>query len=576
VLTKPDLLPAGSSDSPLQKVLSNAELKFGYGYFVVKNPDQVMLNNRLTHHDARFQEQEFFTTKQPWNTSLRSYRGRFGTPNLQHFLSKKLAGQMIKALPVIYDQVQVRLDDVDSKLRNIPEPPTHGAARIIMDLLIAFSDHVRREMEGSYPCKDWRNSWKDLRDEFFAGLDAMRPTMRTRGQRDYGLYTLAGKSSDDPVCLSDGDDDDDMVGQPQTPQSKRKLENTTTPTSNKKSRFSVPPVSTPQKNPHVNGVDYNGKRKVFQLDEVCQHLDANSHQKIPGHIEWKVVDDLIRQTISHWRVPTDKLFNDLTNRLKDFIRLTFEQYFQVRKDTKLYTEAWKTVENILATSLTEVSSMAYDSYNDEVEGPYTFHEAIFNNEKKTMREKYREARFETRLRIYMEEMAHHVGEEKVSSKDKLRKNDIVCARLREEPYEVEVDVVAKIASYYVFAVRRFHDAICMRIESKFFARLRMKLRDDMEDTLGINGEEGSQKAAELLAEPLHHAARRKELMAMRDALLQGQRELDALHEKHGTQLSASQGSNGYAVPTSSASFGPTSTPLTDEMLDITQSGRVRR
>jgi hypothetical protein len=224
VLTKPDLLPAGSSDSPLQKVLSNAELKFGYGYFVVKNPDQVMLNNRLTHHDARFQEQEFFTTKQPWNTSLRSYRGRFGTPNLQHFLSKKLAGQMIKALPVIYDQVQVRLDDVDSKLRNIPEPPTHGAARIIMDLLIAFSDHVRREMEGSYPCKDWRNSWKDLRDEFFAGLDAMRPTMRTRGQRDYGLYTLAGKSSDDPVCLSDGDDDDDMVGQPQTPQSKRKLE----------------------------------------------------------------------------------------------------------------------------------------------------------------------------------------------------------------------------------------------------------------------------------------------------------------------------------------------------------------
>jgi hypothetical protein len=113
VLTKPDLLPAGSSDTPLQRVLSNAELKFGYGYFVVKNPDQVMLNNRLKHHDARFQEQEFFATNQPWSTSLRSHRGRFGTPNLQDFLSKKLAGQMIKALPVIYDQVQVRLDDVD-------------------------------------------------------------------------------------------------------------------------------------------------------------------------------------------------------------------------------------------------------------------------------------------------------------------------------------------------------------------------------------------------------------------------------------------------------------------------------
>jgi hypothetical protein len=445
-----------------------------------------------------------------------------------------------------------------------------------MDLLIAFSDHVRREMEGSYPCKDWRNSWKDLKDEFFEGLDAIRPTMRTRGQRDHGLYTPAGKSSDDPLCLSDGDDDDETVGLPRTPSSKRKLENTPTPPSNKKGRFSVPPVPTPQKNPPVNGVDYNGKRTVFQLDEVCQHLNANSHQKIPGHIEWKVVDDLIRQTIAHWRVPTDKLFNDLENRLKHFIRLTFEQYFQARKDTKLYIEAWKAVENILATSLTEVSTMAYDSYNDEVEGPYTYHEAIFNNEKKTMREKYRDARFETRLRIYMEEMAKHVGEEKVPSKDKLRKNDNLCIRLKEEPYEVEVDVVAKITSYYVFAVRRFHDAVCMRVESKFFAHLRTRFRDDMDDTLGINGEDGSQKATELLAEPLQHAARRRELIAMREALLQGQRELDALHEKHGDQLTASQGSNGYVAPTSSASFGPTSTPLTDEMMDITQSGRIRR
>lgn len=584
MLTKPDLLPAGSSYEPLQKVLNNVELKFGHGYFVVKNPDQVMLNNRLTHHEARLHEQQFFANKDPWCTSLQSHSGRFGTANLQQFLSEKLAGQMVKALPGIYEQVQLRLDDVDGQLKLIPEPPpNYGATRIIMDLINAFSDHVRKEVEGAYPCKDWRNTWKDLREIFFEGLNAMRPTMMRRGQRDFGLYdsTRAGRSSDDPLCLSDGDDEYVNNAPPETPPNKRKLEHAP-PSSNKKSRFSVPLIPTPAKMQSIHGVDYNDKRKVFQLDEVSQHLSANSQSKIPGHIEPKVVDDLVKQTITHWRVPMGKLFVDLENYLKTFIRLSFEQHFQSRKDTRLYNEAWQIVENILDTSLVEQRTMASDAFNDEIEGPYTFHTAIFNSEKISMCKKYQNARLDTRLKVYMEEMAKHVGEEKVPNKEKILKNENLYSRLKEEPYEVEVDVVAQITSYYMLAVRRFHDTICMRVESKFFTRLRNKLRNEMEETLGIH-EDGTQKAIALLAEPSKHATRRKELLAMKAALLEGRRELDALYEKHGNKLhgnklTASQGSNGYAAPlfNSSASFGPTSTPLTDEMQDITQSGRVRR
>ncbi|KAL5422835.1 hypothetical protein PMIN04_004351 [Paraphaeosphaeria minitans] len=548
VLTKPDLLPAGSSYEPLQKVLSNVELKFGHGYFVVKNPDQVMLNDRLAHREARMQEKHFFTTQHPWCTNLQSHSGRFGTANLQQFLSEKLAGQMVKALPEIYEQVQLRLNDVEAKLKLIPEPPPdHGATRIIMDMIKSFSEHVQKEVEGAYPCKDWRNCWKSLREVFFEGLDAMRPTMMRRGQQDLGLYTSAGRSSDDPLCLSDGDDDDDELRRysalPETPPNKRKLEHATPgPTSNKKSRFSVPPMPTPSKIRPVHGVDYNGKRKVFQLDEVCEHLSANSQSKIPGHIEPKVVEDLIKQTIAYWSVPMGKLFTDLEVELKTFFRLSFERHFQPRRDTSLYTEAWQIVENILDTSLVEQRTMASDTFNDEIEGPYTFHNAIFNSEKNLMREKYRNARFDTRLKIYME-MANAAGQDKVS-KEKILKNESLCNRLKEEPYEVEIDVVAQITSYYVLAVRRFHDSICMRVESKFFTRLRLRLHDEMEETLGIHDKDGTHKAKTLLAEPLQHAARRKQLLTMRDALVQGRRELDALYEKHGNKIAASQGTHG--------------------------------
>lgn len=581
MLTKPDLLPAGSSYEPLEKVLSNLELKFGHGYFVVKNPDQVMLNNRLTHPEARVYEQQFFETQQPWSSDLQAHRARFGTANLQQYLSEKLAGQMVKALPGIYEQVRLRLEHVDEQLKLYPEPPpNYGATRIILDLVIAFSDHIRQEVRGDYPCKDWRNSWKELRDVFFDGLDAMKPSMMRRGQLDDGLYSssLAGKSSDDPLCLSDGDDGDmGCEALPATPQNKRKLERMSTPASNKKGRYSMPP--TPSKPNVVHGVDYNGKRKVFQLDEVCQHLEANSQSKISGHIEPKVIEDMVRQTIAHWNLPLQKLLLDLESCMKKFFLVIFKKYFDTRKETKLYEEAWQIVLNILDTSLVEQRAMANDAFNDEIEGPYTFHEAMFKSEKSAMQKRYNSARFETRLKVYMEEMAKAVGEEKVPTREKLLKNDSLCSRLKEEPYEVEIDIVAQITSYYVLAVRRFHDSICMRVESKLFTRLRSRLRDEMEETLAIHEQDGVQQAMRLLAEPSQHAAKRKELLAVKSALLQGRRELDALYERHGHQLPASQGSHGgypASVFNSSASFGPTSTPLTDEMLDITQSGRVRR
>lgn len=60
------------------------------------------------------------------------------------------------------------------------------------------------------------------------------------------------------------------------------------------------------------------------------------------------------------------------------------------------------------------------------------------------------------------------------------------AVLRHEPYEVELGVVAQVYTYYVLAARRFHDAVCMRIESQFYKQLRTQMRDELENGLGLN------------------------------------------------------------------------------------------
>jgi hypothetical protein len=60
--------------------------------------------------------------------------------------------------------------------------------------------------------------------------------------------------------------------------------------------------------------------------------------------------------------------------------------------------------------------------------------------------------------------------------------------LNQEPYSSELTVAAEVTTYYMIAARRFHDSICMRIESKFFKRLRTQLRDELENGLGIHDE----------------------------------------------------------------------------------------
>lgn len=89
VLTKPDRIQNGESLSQWIQILENKRFLLGLGYFVVKNnPDPV-----VDHTIARKEEGEFFRSP-PWSTDLKQFRNRFGTLQLQAFLSDKLAMQM--------------------------------------------------------------------------------------------------------------------------------------------------------------------------------------------------------------------------------------------------------------------------------------------------------------------------------------------------------------------------------------------------------------------------------------------------------------------------------------------------
>jgi len=156
----------------------------------------------------------------------------------------------------------------------------------------------------------------------------------------------------------------------------------------------------------------------------------------------------------------------------------------------LYTASLTALEGLLDTNLYQQRTiMASESFNDEREGPHIFHKDEFSREKRITVERYSQARMHARFNNFTKDAAEHYGREITpAEKAKIQKDEKKMSLIKEEPYAHEIDLVADITTYYMIAARRFHDSITMRIESKFFQQLRSKLRDQLQDELGIHDE----------------------------------------------------------------------------------------
>jgi hypothetical protein len=587
------------------EVFDQKRFALGHGYFVVKNPGQNELNQGLTHQQARLQEHQFFSGGDPWSTTFKRYAHRFGTLNLQSFLSGKLAEQITKKLPVIEHEINTRLAQVEARLQEFPKPPTHNASRIISDVVLDFSQGVRKELEAEFPCKAWRNQWKLLQNAFFAALVSMKPTMSTGGRRDASVYadvldSQPGSSANKAISLDDEDDDEDdeedgecgdspVRGNPETPTKKRKIDGMP----------GLSPVKTLKRNQpnlpeeEVMITDFRDLKKKFYLDEVTGYLAEHSQSKVPGQIEPRVVDNLMLGTLENWNQPLAKFFDAFEKQMQNQMKDLFNKHFKKWQGSTLHRTAWSIVEEMLATNLHQQrTTMADESLDDEKEGPYIFHEDIFECEKEAVLDNYRQARLNHRFARYKNAKEQRTGKPtSPAEEERLKKDTKAMEVLKHEPYVVERGVVAQVTTYYMLAARRFHDAVCMRIESKFYKQLRTQLRDELENGLGLNdGREGKlsssrlsanstdhyynagyENAVRLLAESPHRYNQRKELVGQRDSLLQGQKILrDLQHKKYGGESSSAINSDSRTRH-SSASLGMP-TPVSVEMEDVDMTG----
>lgn len=474
----------------------------GHGYFVVKNLNSDQIRQGLTHLDARKMEQHFFSTTAPWSTDLQGYHSRFGTVRLQKYLSTQLGNQVLSKLPVIRRQIEDHLAVVDAELSRIPDIPLHIATRTVDDVLHVFTDDVRKEITGEHGFMTWSNIWHSLQESMWNMLMQLKPTLVTTAKLDEGLFgtTLPGRSVHDSIVI-DSDDEGPISEAPETPSKKRK-QGPQPKSEAQTSTAARSPFRTPRK-PTRKGTQKQSPdkssaqpetfvafRKSFNLDDVTLYVNQNSKNRVPGQIDPKVREEMMLSAIEHWPRVVSKFFDEFESCLKQHMLYLFEQHFSAWRGSELYTASLTALEGLLDTNLYQQRTiMAGESFNDEREGPHIFHKDEFSREKRTTVERYSQARMHARFNNFTRDAAEHYGREITpAEKAKIQKDEKKMSLIKEEPYAHEIDLVADITTYYMIAARRFHDSITMRIESKFFQQLRSKLRDQLQDELGIHDE----------------------------------------------------------------------------------------
>jgi len=109
----------------------------------------------------------------------------------------------------------------------------------------------------------------------------------------------------------------------------------------------------------------------------------------------------------------------------------------------------------------------------------------------------------------------------------------VRQELGPDPYQREVEVMAKIRAYYCIASTRFIDNICASVQGELFEDFKMGLREQLIDSLGVSAADpkAHENCVALLAEDA--ARERKRMMCQKEkvALEKAQECLDKLVQR---------------------------------------------
>ena len=431
VLTKPDRVQTGESYAQWREILEGRKFPLGHGYYVVKNnPDA-----SVDHSTARREENEFFASS-PWDNELSDYTERLGTRNLQNALSTLLLGQIQGCLPKIIMQIDEKATAIDAELSTLPDLPSENITYLVGRKLYLLEQSIRSQIEGGSSEFRMPKLWNHIAADFKCALNWTRPTIKLLMDNEEALFK-AGKI---------GDDSDLEVVFVQPAKSARK-----SPGAGAGNRATPVPadakpdtVQRPKYWTH-HFEEFDGPKKRFTLESIRATNEDYYRAGHPGQIDPRALEVMNQDSVLHWMGPM-RIFIDASHKLlKRTLMESLDTVFSEYRQTSLYRELKKIMEEYLTEIFHEHSEAAIENYQVEFNKPFTIATANLQAAIDKNHEALKKQRHRFRANAYLNAQGKLPGDPKREAE--LKK--LTDAELGLDQYTREVEMMAVSSPFTV-------------------------------------------------------------------------------------------------------------------------------
>lgn len=521
VLTKPDRIPVGD-EATWVSLIRNEKEHLENNWYCVRQPGPADLKEGITWTEARRREDNFFSTKQPWNELEAIYQKYLRTGNLVERLSSILSDLISKRLPEIQDELERSTLATRLALQTLPNEPSKDPQNEISNLLHSFVTDLVKHVEG-VPEKDGLlQIIRPVQGIFRSAIRGTAPEFLPFEKR-----FSREKKLEKPDFLRDEEGGEEEE------------EGSYESSDDEGGRLSPIP-------------ERNGRANLICIDEVFERAHQSRTRELPGSYPFVVQETLIKAIIEQWNTPMQVLCNTVFSILVEYVKRLVTAHFGSfgqggleQRVKVLLQDHIKRCMNSTQERVTWILALEDRpfSLNTHYLADY---KAKFLAYYKGAREKDRNATLMSAIQTYSPPAPSGVfrGSNRTSYSEPSAPTGIakVLAGLVEigihgvrpedlsklippDGMEPALVIMADVRAYFQVAYKRFADNIPLAIDHELVRGITRNILSILNTGLGINGRDGLRICKELAQENPRVSSLREELRKKLERLDDASQEL---------------------------------------------------
>ncbi|KAG9012240.1 hypothetical protein FRB90_006763 [Tulasnella sp. 427] len=506
VLTKVDRIEFGAS-SKWVRILRGEENPLLHGWYCVKQPDLVQMQEGLSWEDARAAEAEFFATVSPWADLDRSHRARIGSGKLADRLSVILSDLVSQELPGIRKTVSTELQSISTKLDSMVPPQFNDPRKVVITLLRDFNKTLSKHIEGLPPSV----SPTDPTDTTATGLihnlnqafERFREKLhKTAPQFRPWSSVQSVEQKLEQEMLDSAKQDDDAVGL--------------------------------------------GNTNSLHVDQVMDLAKRSRTRELPGNYPFSVIENLIVESVKQWGALAMECFEEVQDIVRRHVDRLIDNHFQKFAHGGLKDEVRILTQQQIRECAAEAIEKIQGLYRSEL-CPYTQNEHYFFAYRSKMLQRYKLIHQQSLSKSHLitAMRAHNpaaVGAMDQNQWDQLNqainalqsfgissvKAEDFAKLLPEDDLSPALEIMAEVRAYFQVAYKRFGDNVPKQVDADFVRGIDTGL-----DVALMTMDLSKNKCMEYLQEPKAVVTERRELTGKKARLEAAEQKLTRFYDEQG-------------------------------------------